>query len=100
MNVRLLEIACIELEDAVAHYNSECPGLGYEFADEVMRTIRRIVEHPTAWHTLSARTRRCITHRFPYGVVYQMRDEELLIVSVMHLHRHPDSWKKRGREKR
>ena len=42
MNIRFLEIASIELEDAVGYYNAESPGLGYEFADEVMCTIRRI----------------------------------------------------------
>ena len=98
MNVRILEIACIELEDAVGYYNGECPGLGYEFADEVKCTIRRIANQPTAWCRLSNRTRRCIMHRFQYAVIYQIRDEGLMVVSVMHLHRHPDSWKKRIRE--
>ena len=92
MNIRLLDIACIELEDAIGYYNDECPGLGYEFADEVLRTIRRVCENPTAWKSLSARTRRSLLHRFPYGVIYQIRADELLVVSIMHLHRHPDSW--------
>lgn len=93
MNIRILEKAQNELEDAVDYYNQDCPGLGFEFADEVFRTIARVSDNPVAWQKISARTRRCITHRFPYGVLYQIRKEELLIVSIMHLHRHPDSWK-------
>ena len=33
--------------------------------------------------------------RFPYGVIYSIEDDALVIVAVFHLHRHPDSWKER-----
>ena len=94
MKTRILDKALNELEDAVDYYNHECPGLGYEFADEIFRTIARASNNSAAWQKISARTRRCIAHRFPYGVLYQLGKEELLIISIMHLHRHPDSWKK------
>jgi len=94
MTIRFLSVACTELTEAVDRYNRECPGLGYEFADAVQQTLQRILTNPVAWHCLSARARRCITHRFPYGIIYQIRMNEILIVSVMHLHRHPLSWKR------
>ena len=94
MEVRILAPAEAELLDAIAYYNGESEGLGYEFAAEARRTIARIIEHPNAWAAISKRTRRCRLNRFPYGILYQRRRENILIVAVMHLRREPESWKK------
>ncbi len=95
MEVAFLDPAERELMEAVGHYNGESEGLGYEFAAEVRRTIGRILEYPNAWTHLSKRTRRCRTNRFPYGIIYQVRNHMILIVAIMHLHRDPTSWKDR-----
>jgi plasmid stabilization system protein ParE len=99
MMVEFLDTAKAELVDAIDYYNTESEGLGYEFAAEVKRTIERIVQYPHAWSPISERTRRCRTKRFPYGVIYHVRDDIILIVAVMHLHRNPESWKARLRSK-
>jgi hypothetical protein len=70
-------------------------GLGYEFATEVAATISRILRYPEAWTKLSKRTRRCRTKRFPYGVIYQIRGDKILIVAVGHLRRKPFYWHNR-----
>jgi|SRR3989339_142208 len=96
MEIRFLEIAEIEFIDAVDFYNQQSKGLGYEFAVEIKRTIDRIQRHAQAWAPLSKRTRRCRTNRFPYGIIYSvLPDDVILIVAVMHMNRHPDSWKTR-----
>jgi hypothetical protein len=33
--------------------------------------------------------------RFPYGVFFAVDDDEVLVLAVVHLHRHPDTWKNR-----
>ncbi len=81
-----------ELSDALAYYNIQCAGLGFEFAAEIRRTIARILHMPSAWTRLSPRTRRCLANRFPYAVIFQYTDTQLFIVSVMHMKREPDSW--------
>ncbi|RPJ86558.1 MAG: type II toxin-antitoxin system RelE/ParE family toxin [Acidobacteria bacterium] len=95
MKILFLRPAEVELHNAIDYYNRQRPGLGYEFAAELKRTIKRIKSHPDAWHQLSENTRRCRLNRFPYGIVYASGENELTILGVMHMSRHPDSWKGR-----
>ena len=92
-----LEPAQIEFDEAINFYNQQREGLGHEFAAEVLNTINRILRYPEAWNKLSKRTRRCRTKRFPYGVIYQIRGDRVLIVAVAHLRRKPRYWRNRLR---
>jgi hypothetical protein len=65
MNVEFLAPARVEFAEAVSSYETQRPGLGYEFAAEVQRTIERILQYPEAWSLLSRRTRRCPTKPVP-----------------------------------
>ena len=94
MTYRLLASAAREVKEAARYYEERVPGLGFEFISEVRAAIRRILAHPKAWCPLDDEFRRCRTSRFPYGLIYTIEGEDILIVSVMHLHRHPDTWRK------
>ena len=84
-----------ELNEGVSYYEKCQPGLGLEFLKEVYATIQRILKYPRGWTSLSANTRRCLTNRFPYGIIYQILDEEIYIIGVMHLNRKPSYYKER-----
>ena len=80
-------------------YYDECQGgLGLAFAKEVHLAIQNILSFPNAWPLLSTHTRRCLTKRFPYGVIYQTTDKEIFIIAVMHLNREPNYWKDREKK--
>lgn len=79
INIKFLTPAEAEFFDAISYYNIQSEGLGYEFAAEVKRTIGRIIQYPEAWTKLSKHTRRCRTNKFPYGVIYQVKEETLLM---------------------
>ncbi len=99
MQIRLLDIAQIEFDEAIEYYNSASVGLGDSFLLEVLNAIERIEHFPPAWHLFSKNTRRCQLHRFPYGIIYQILDTEILIVAIANLHRKPDYWKERLKKK-
>ncbi len=83
---------------AISHYESSESGLNYQFAIEIFAAVERIKANPGMWPILDPQVRRCLVHRFPYGVIYSVDEQrsEVLIVAVMHLHRQPDYWSGRS----
>ena len=90
---RFTSSALVELRQATLYYEQQENGLGATFLDEIDAAIERILANPQAWHPLSSRTRRCRTHRFQFGILYQVRTDEILITAVMDLRRDPTRWK-------
>ena len=95
MKIEFLEEAQFELDETIEYYNNEESGLGDDFLQEVLNALDRIVRFPEAWHPLSKNTRRCQTRRFPYGVIYTVIDELVLVISISNLHRNPTHWQDR-----
>ena len=92
MNFSFHPFAVKELADSIDYYEDNSPGLGLEFSKEVYSTIQRILKFPKAWSKISQNCRRCITQRFPYGIIYLIKEDEILIVSVMQLNQKPKNW--------
>ena len=59
MTVRFLEIAEIELDQAIHWYELQVPGLGNAFLVETLSAADRISRYPEAWHLLDEGVRRC-----------------------------------------
>jgi len=84
-----------EFIEAAAYYEDCEPGLGLDFSREVFATIQNALDYPTMWPEIEDEMRRCLVHRFPYGVLYSIEPHGIFILAVMHLHREPDYWKHR-----
>ena len=95
MTVRFLEVAQRELDEAIAYYNSQVPGLGDAYLVESVATIERIRRFPVAWQPLGKQVRRCRLRRFPYGLIYTVDEGNILVVAVAHTHRRPGYWRDR-----
>ena len=95
MRVRFLEPARQELDETISYYNTELAGLGEAFLLEVLSAIERIRQYPKAWRSLTKNARRCQLKRFPYGLIYEADEAEVLIIAVANLHRRPGYWRSR-----
>jgi mRNA-degrading endonuclease RelE of RelBE toxin-antitoxin system len=95
MEIRFIKAAQRELDETIEYYNYELAGLGEKFLDEIEAALVRIKDFPVAWSAGSERTRRYRVRRFPYGLVYLVREREILIIAVANLHRRPDYWRSR-----
>ncbi len=95
MNFNFHPLAVKELADSIDYYEDSYLGLGLEFSKEIFSTIQRILQFPKAWTKISQNCRRCMTQRFPYGIIYHVKEDEILIVSVMQLNQKPKNWEER-----
>ena len=97
MRVILHSEAAAELRDAFLWYESKAGNLGHDLLDEVEDGIERIREKPDTWplYTRAFGVRRFLIHRFPFGILYRIANDEIQIIAVMHLRRKPGYWTKR-----
>lgn len=95
MNFSFHHEAEIEFFEAIEYYEDRSEGLGLEFSREIYAAIKRIVNFPLAWSQFSNRSRRCIVNRFPYAIIYQIVNDEIVIFAVTQLNREPGYWKSR-----
>jgi hypothetical protein len=98
VTIRFLEIAEIELDEAVRWYDGQAQGLGTSFLIEVLSSVTRIADYPDAWPSLGPDLRRCRLTRFPYGLIYALENGDIVVVALAHLHREPDYWRDRLRK--
>jgi plasmid stabilization system protein ParE len=84
-----------ELTDARNYYNKEKPGLGLDLVREVRHATARVKDNPLQFGEIESGIRCCQVARFPYGVVYSIYEQVVMVHAVMHLHREPGYWRHR-----
>ena len=92
MKVLFSKPAQLEVDDAVTWYDTQSSGLGTQFLDDLDRTVRRIVAYPLSCQEIEPELRRGLLSRFPYGIIYGIDDDTIIIIAVAHLHREPRYW--------
>jgi plasmid stabilization system protein ParE len=80
------------LEAAFDYYEGQLAGLGRRFLHEYRRGLEKIALFPSAWATVDDLTRRYQLDRFPYGILYIVDSDEVIVTAVVHLESDPKSW--------
>jgi plasmid stabilization system protein ParE len=92
VRVTFNELAERELNDAAQYYELEQSGLGSAFIIDIQRCTEAILAYPLAGPVVLGTIRRRLCQRFPYGLLYTVREDELRILAVVHLRRRPGYW--------
>jgi toxin ParE1/3/4 len=87
--------ALTEYADAVQYYAAKKVEVAQAFIDAIEDAVYRIRESPTRYMVIDEDVRRCMTRRFPYGILYTIEQDYILILAVMHCSREPGYWKSR-----
>jgi plasmid stabilization system protein ParE len=93
----LREEALSDVESAASWYDDQQPGLGDDFVTEARKLFQQIAEQPTRFRTVSNDIRRGSLQRVPYIAYFFVDAEQVLILTVVHKRRHPETWRLRIR---
>lgn len=95
MQREILASAQTELTEAFDFYESRQPGLGDELTVDFKFAVQEILRNPAIGRRLTRDVRRWPLHQFPYALIYQIRQDSILIVAVAHFRRKPSYWRSR-----
>ena len=87
----------LELLDVVRYYNRQRLGLGGEFFAEWERFEEVVRANPLRFAADDRGRRRALLKRFPYKLVYRVRERDILILAAAHNKRATDYWEPRDR---
>ena len=87
--------AAADLEEAALWYEGQRPGLGIDFLVAAEEALKRVLSMTKAHAVVYKDRRRVLFERFPYGVIYRLIDEHVVVVAVVHAKRSPRVWRPR-----
>jgi toxin ParE1/3/4 len=87
--------ALTEYAEAVQYYAEQRVEVAQAFIDVIEDAVYQIRESPTRYVVIDEDVRRCMTRKFPYGILYTIEQDYILILAVMHGSREPGYWKGR-----
>ena len=76
-----------DLQSAYDWYEDELPGLGGEFREEFFRVYRKLGQGPLLYAIRFANIRSLNLDRFPYGIFYVVKQDEVRVLAVLHASR-------------
>ncbi len=82
-----------DVREAANWYDQRSPGLGDSFSDAALRATLRIIENPDVYASTELGMRYLRLKRFPYIVLFDVHEEEILMVGVLHTARSIEKWR-------
>lgn len=84
-----------DLDEALEWYNKESAKSAEKLLVEIETTLQFLINKPLLFQKLNSKVRKINLPVFPYKIIYQLSEEELLVIALAHHKRHPRYWKQR-----
>jgi plasmid stabilization system protein ParE len=85
--------ALTEIHEALTWYSLRGLDLDAAFLDELVRVLEVIRTSPEQYPQAGGDLRKAVMRRFPYLVLYRVRDDEVVVTSCIHGRRNPKRWR-------
>lgn len=83
-------VAKRDIREARRWYADISRALGNDFVHAVDAALSLVVERPFAFPAVRRAFRRVLLHRFPYALFYDVGEERIVVVAVLHQARDPE----------
>jgi hypothetical protein len=93
--VRFHDAARVELAEEVLYYATISPRLGEGLVAAVEKAVRLASEFPDVGSPYKYGTRRVFPNKFPFSLVYVVRESELYVLALAPFRRKPGYWRSR-----
>jgi len=87
-----------DVREAARWYDQRADGLGDAFVEVVRRCVADVVADPERFAKLPAGCLYVRLPRFPYVLLFDLVEDELLILGVLHTARSIEKWRERQQE--
>lgn len=94
--VRLRRIAQAEYDSDADYYEHQRRGRGVRFVAAVNRVLEQLAAHPDRWPEVEPGVRLAPVRRSPYGIIYQVWPDHVMVLAVFHMARDPAEWQRRA----
>ena len=84
-----------DIKAAYDWYESQRIGLGEDFLLTLEESYSKITRTPKVYQLIYKTVRRKLLRRFPYGVFFVLKDDEIIIIAIMHTRRKLSDWNER-----
>ena len=84
-----------DLKEAFLWYEDKRKGLGYDFLLQIDAGIKLIERNQKTYPAEYKGTRKLLIKRFPYKIIYLLKEEKIIILAVLHGKRRPTLIKER-----
>jgi plasmid stabilization system protein ParE len=84
-----------ELLEGALWYEANSPQSAIAFLEAFRSALVRISENPFQYQVIGKEIRRAPLARFPYGLLYAVIEDEVLVLSCFHGSRNPAQWRER-----
>jgi len=79
-----------DLGEAIEYYQSKRKGLGLKFLKCVQKFFYRITKNPLHYPLKSNQFREAYIQKFPYIIIYEIIDNEIVVFSVFNTYQNPE----------
>lgn len=85
----------LEINEAAEWYETREQGLAVEFLRVLDACIESIRRTPLLYPVVHGEVRRAVLRRFPYSIIYAVREDEIVVIGCFHGQRDPKQWQDR-----